>query len=150
MPVNPDLLRRAWPDGFLAMCGVSTTRGWLYDGFRWRKKSTSAQGAYLRQTAPEPGEIRSGDLLPNVDPADTATWASLLRDLAEAAGRGSEKSLAFARSEKGLWGLYRVFDIYGDGVAADWIQLFSGVDTENPTEALVRARIQLREAEDGD
>lgn len=160
--IDRELLWKAWPDGYLARRGVSTVGGWLYDGFRWRKQSTNVEGAYLRQTPPEPGEIRSGDLLPAVDPADTATWATLLLDLADARGwTGGDSSPVVTgltwvdvrdhgvtswvlRVHFGLhWDHHRgrhvVHETYTFGSTRD-----SDMEIYDPTLALVRARIQCR------
>lgn len=93
MKIDRELLRKAWPEGFLATKGVGTVGGWLFDGHRWLKISANTEGAYLRHTQPMPGEVRSGDLLPRVDPSDIATWACLKADLASASLSGMNVSL---------------------------------------------------------
>ncbi len=143
MPVDRKLLWKAWPDGALAMLGVSTVAGWLWDGFRWRRCSKNAVGSYLRQGTPEPGELRSGDLLPNVDPTDVATWACLLDDLARASARlGSAERYdrTWSNTDEGwrlFWQHRENSNITGTA--------FYLIDTDDAAEALVRARIQVRD-----
>jgi hypothetical protein len=107
--LDRDLLRRAWPDGFLAVPGLATVGGWrcyradgpepiaewikggpgglaptrfrLYNGRDWCRHDEY-------QPLWEPEDPRhacdDGDLLPLVDPADVGSFAILLRDLAVA------------------------------------------------------------------
>jgi hypothetical protein len=103
--------------------------------------------------------VGSGDLLPNVDPTDVATWACLLQDLVDASGLLSKgtwpEEIAWCRSHAPLegsetwerdpnvvtgWSLV----VWANG--GDPTHEFTLPNVFDPAEALVRARIQLREA----
>lgn len=111
MTVDRELLWRAYPDGFLAGDGVGTVGGWRcvevapfgsvwsgrqVDGYRYAilggDVTKDPDGMYERRSDWRLGmdtfraAIDLGDLLPNVDPADTATWACVKQDLANALG----------------------------------------------------------------
>ena len=107
MPIGRELLWKAYPDGYLAMKGVSTVGGWvcirtptdcLYanpkNWTHWAPKPVFAAGQWeassTRRLEGDKGmeSVRAGgDLLPNLDPEnDPATWACALRDLALAVG----------------------------------------------------------------
>jgi hypothetical protein len=109
MTIDKALLRLAWPDGYLAMRGVLTVGGWTCLGPSLnpahRGESVWLDPAQLGLWVRDPeGQIwaygsaspfdytpflkalEEGDLLPNVDPEDTATWAACLADLATVAG----------------------------------------------------------------
>jgi len=155
--VEKDLLRRAWPDGFLPMRGVGTLGGWIFSSYCC---IFSEYGFHQRQISPRtsvvvhaPGAnnhivqewIDEGDLLPVVDPvADPATWACLLHDLALAIFKVSGVKPDLAPGGL-LWRPHR-----GDR----WIleepngtvgHVMIGERTEDPARALVLARIQLQE-----
>jgi len=103
------LLWQAYPDGYLAMRGVTTLGGWIcldvmphppadsnpgYWHKRWYANNKSAHIAVgwggITFTFDDMNEQRideaqaCGDLLPHPDPTDPATWACLLADLAVA------------------------------------------------------------------
>lgn len=95
--IDKELLWKAWPDGYLAMRGVSTVDGWLCSGeARWWHPDHSAEivvdpmGLTFVLNAGDLDHAvcrklhANGGLLPNVDPTDPATWACLLLDLARA------------------------------------------------------------------
>jgi len=84
-------------------------------------------------------EAKSGDLLPNVDPTDTATWACLLHDLATAAQIPLEpySTVCWEPGENGVWVLYSF-------ACGPTDSRHFNVDTDDPAVALVLARIQLR------
>jgi hypothetical protein len=91
-----ELLRAAWPDGYLPMRGVLTVGGWtcveVVNGEA--RFALPHQGLAERvlayANAPDSTDslsralIERGDLLPAVALADAATWACLLADLADA------------------------------------------------------------------
>ncbi len=169
--VKKELLWKAWPDGYLAVRGVGTIAG-------WQCVRTPAEGVYANTVdhtwwlapvtfgtnrAPFGGDIvvrsdrrvfgsvrQDGKLLPNVDPEDTATWACLLQELAEAAHVETgpyfghhlrwEREVTRGWPPQSWWSLTCKFG--GSG------RQFDGIDTDDPAEALVLARIQLREAAD--
>jgi len=167
------LLRQAYPDGYLAMCGVRTIGNLLCVNdlcagghIAWR----FACGAELRYF-PSQGWIRSkskllpsddflsdGDLLPLPGPADHATWACLLADLARAKMPGLPEppwnSVSWYPSPKG-WAISvqlvkrhkSKFGPWSSRASADWRRYFNvnGTDIPDPAEALVLARAQLRE-----
>ena len=153
------LLWRAYPEGYLAMRGVLTVGGWTYAGETahpnphynstiWARPGRfAADGTLLdrcvpmsrsvpRQNMGPPCNVAAGgDFLPLPDPADHATWACLLADLAEA----SEACSA------GEMGLALVQDIAGWDLRSQWSKCLVGwsIDTDDPAEALVLARARL-------
>ena len=194
MPIEKELLWEAWPEGYLAIQGVSTVGGWQYlgespGGQRWFRNKP---GLHLLRAHKENGEYpahwpggwfatdlrvpekphKSGDLLPNVDPTDVATWACLLQDLAEAAGLAVVKNLTWRTPGREMgpmtWLLSGDDFAIGDGLAEFAViasRAFSAdggealeravnamvarmvdfdIDTDDPAEALILARIQLR------
>lgn len=163
--IDRELLWRAYPEGYLARRGVSTVGGWqcvaeLRDVERrmdyafWLKDdlvslyglselpafSPVGYGAAspLNMT-PITTALKAGDLLPNVDPADVATWACLKADLVRAAKLNDEGELTFSGRD-GMWALSTI-NRYSGGRTITFV-----IDTDDPTLALVRARIQLQEA----
>lgn len=98
--IEKELLWRAWPDGYLAIRGAGTIEGWqcIESGknvtflkgrthISWRADDPPYQTHSVADMGRQMNwrEIQTGDLLPNVDPTDAATWACLLRELAHAA-----------------------------------------------------------------
>lgn len=81
-----DLLWKAYPDGYLAKRGVMTVGGWTYIGFDGRHSWVREPSEQYINSECDLTKIYEGrgDLLPLPDPSDTATWACLLEDLAEA------------------------------------------------------------------
>lgn len=211
MAIDPTKLWKAWPAGYLAARGVLTVAGWhcwaiepwgarAYNGPVWVNPDGVFFDGDIDGDAANPFDqvgdgfastnfrqaVEAGDLLPNVDPSDVATWACLLRDLAAAeqvgrkarqlarkaaldtgqpaidyftslakAGSGNLTTteavymLGWRRTEDG-WrlrgylhesrcGCGAVHELHFDGMAHN-------IDTDNPAEALVLARIQLCEA----
>lgn len=168
MAIDRKLLWKAWPSGFLAMRGASTVGGWICVRTPFGCRYTNPQS--WRFFAPSPvfqaGQHKAsstrrlegdaameavrcqGDLLPNVDPSDVATWACLLADLAETC------LVLDVRANDAVVGLiWRLGDSGDPGVQAwelivyaldyDRSRLFL-IDTDDPAEALVLARIQLQ------
>lgn len=102
-PALVDLLWRAFPEGFLAMRGVSTLGGAVCARDGLPTTFFFPQGCREYQIEefghcivhPEPnnawvkGVLASGYLLPWVSPEDPATWACLLRHLLRRAPRAS-------------------------------------------------------------
>ncbi len=141
MSIDLDLLRKAWPEGFLAMQGVSTVGGWIFVNICWANLGDGQSFTSRHDQA----AVSAGDLLPNVDPADTATWACLLRDLADAAG-SSSLNLVWMRKDRAHYPEgHRVMWILKNEREDGCIRCFY-IDTDDPAEALVLARIQLRKA----
>jgi len=148
-------LRKAWPDGYLDVRGVRTVGGWERNAVEWIAPGEQAHEHVARTYSTEEltEVIRKGELLPDVDPADTATWACCLEDLARAA-----HFVPSVLTSKGivtgiLWGLgSKERSPQEDGwklaVLADGGELFDhtfyGIDTTDPARALVLARIQIR------
>ena len=165
MSIDRELLWRAFPDGYLAMRGVATVGGWqCIVAFRDGNPNSgsgifySSAGHFYTMCWPEgvkdamrvpevlaSAALNRGDLLPNVDPADTATWACLLAELGRTAGLQE----------------WRTLDFYRDGTKHRWMlwafrpgssetRAFRGplFDTDDPALALVRALIHLREGGD--
>ena len=169
MSVDLDLLRRAWPNGYLAMRGVSTVGHELFRGSMKHSDDPILLGIrfceaiadsyrYGEQSGSPDDEVMlhlwvAGELLPNVDPADAATWACLEMDLALAI---QETAPACYEVEPGndlsffCYGpmpqdpaRHRYHLTRRDG----WIYEFRLPTTDLAT-ALVLARIELRERED--
>ena len=156
-------LARAWPDGWLAMCGVQTISGWtcIREGVSplfVMPSLTSPPTVHWYVTDPNTfrssehaPSVRYGELLPNVDPADTATWACLLADLAIAAGLPTEGSVITFTCRKSFSGQKHWRLLCENPIEPrNGISTAFGIDTDDPAEALVWARIQLRESENGD
>ena len=88
------LLFKAWPDGYLPARGAVTVGRWTCafadssDCFEFVKEPDGSLLANAVVVDPSiPSEVASsGALLPLPDPADRATWACLLGDLATALG----------------------------------------------------------------
>jgi len=167
------LLRRAWPDGHLVIRSVFTVGGYSMSGTAPLKLHDVGFGqaeswidvVFDMDGAEAYAAWMTGGLLPLPDPADHATWACLLADLAQAEGfpRGSRvhgppivppyTGLSWSRDEHGVWILRCVTRPIGTcdcGCMPMTTQVRSFrflTDTDDPAEALVRARIQLREKE---
>lgn len=154
-----------FPRGYLPLLGVTTTGGWVCTHAdeslsSWTKSAWGAsQGAVLhldcdinsqvfhtfgisREEAHE--LIARGDLLPNVDPLDRATWAWLLFDLVRAAIQAEGGEGLVQVSANGLVLRPHRGDRWIVEDSEGTICSFH-VDTTDPAEALVHARIQLRE-----
>lgn len=138
MSIDRDLLWKAWPDGFLVMRGVQSVGGYecVQDGVFIDNHGISAE---VKGVDPE-----SGDLLPNVDPADVATWACLLQDLGEALYRGNDVDPEIAPGGL-LWRPHRGDRWILEDINGNIGHLNVGQETDDPALALVLARIQLRE-----
>lgn len=190
--MNTDLLWKAYPDGYLAIRGVSTVRKWTCLGsspvaaiefVSDRREDGTDQGPVHKfigfdeagqplgdSTAAAEELHRRGVFLPNVDPTDAATWACLLKDLAEAAEITERTNLTWRRfGGKWVlggdpWNLENAILTAMTGLAsgattreqaatqvlADQVKTtLRGFDinTDEPAEALVQARIHLRETE---
>lgn len=176
-----ELLWQSWPLGYVPIRGVATVGSYIcvwaepdnvaFDDpheyhrtlYPVRAASILKADATRKLHEEEQRVIAKGVLLPNVDPSDTATWACLLRDLAEAAD-----STEYITSGALVYGGASWSRRSSPG--GSWwelvIQLWDGsspppsvpgpmfeqkhhftIDTEDPALALVRARIQLRERE---
>ena len=166
MITDRDLLLRAWPLGYLPMRGVLTVGGWTFAGIqhkyeterqerwfpppRWEHPSGFAGSDYA--LASMGGAVGVGDLLPAVDPTDTATWACLLADCARAAWPtepGPFDRLALRRPVTGTWTLQAsVPSLKRPGTCMGLEVCFgvSAIPTDDPALALVHVRIALRES----
>ena len=90
----------------------------------------------------------AGELLPNVDPSDAATWACLLEDLAgerlyNLTWEREERPEYHPPSERVAWRLW-----HQPTGCAKQVVLHFFIDTDDPALALVLARIQIREGKD--
>lgn len=163
------LLWQAYPEGYLAKRGVRTVGGWWcqheIDGGDADQGAgifacTSGRFTPARlwpdgvkdvvrlPTGACAAALTSGDLLPLPDPADAATWACLLADFAAAEGTvgaiegdpivGHCWSKVFGHDDRG-WRMARVTR-NGLAIQRGWWPL----KTDDPAEALVRARASLR------
>jgi hypothetical protein len=119
------------PVNALALAAVH--QGYLLpDPFKCEDPEDQALGLALRLAH------ECGDLLPNVDPTDHATWACLLQSLAETAWSGPAMGPYINVAwEKGP----NHWVLSAEGCSSG----FRGIETSDPAEALVRAFIQLRE-----
>lgn len=93
MTIDRELLWKAWPDGYVGMRGVSTVDGWtcieVQNGHSIFRQHNDPLTVCVRGSSDDVDSVsnahrRRGDLLPNVDPTDHATWGCLLYDLARA------------------------------------------------------------------
>lgn len=140
-----DLLRRAWPDGFLPVCGVRTRSGYQFiSPSRVVHTNNAHEGGHLAHLDVL---ARRGDLLPSVDPADTATWACLLLDLATAAKVEPLENLCLSWQRANATEWQWVIDSRRARRNVNHVEygFSTSITTENPALALVLARIELRE-----
>lgn len=173
MTVDLDLLRKAYPDGYLAMRGVSTVGGYIYTGSSWHRpggfepvpvdsprfgcydngplrKTCSCWDCRQRFSDTDPEIERAivlGRMLPNLDPTgDPATWECAKRDLATIPTPGSVSPPPYALDVSAglLW--------CSCGERHDCWQLigrynkrisYHGLGTEGPVTALLLARARL-------
>ena len=165
------LLRRAYPDGFLARRGVLTLGGLLVtsvedskfsrqrvtfshgtNGYlvfeRRRGDFFTTAGVFTNARAWE--SLRRGELLPLPDTADPATWACLLADLQFSVWQcESINPVWFPMSRRdGCWRLASVLSKSNGGPAGPHRDF--DTDTQDPTEALVRAKISVNNRPRGD
>ena len=174
MSVDLDLLRRAWPDGYLAVKGASTRLNWIcvhagmgIDFLQWVSGggqirfdgSTWWYCGHKDWTGPRD----RGDLLPNVTTSDTATWAAVKADLAAALEWPPDGELTWRRVSSSQWILTRHMRHLQHTLAAFGAALVKGdvetasalndqelhatfdIDADDPALALVLARIHVRE-----
>jgi hypothetical protein len=157
-----DLLRAAWPDGYLPMRGVRTVEGWTCvrggDGSLW----LAPEEHEARRLGPWPiygfvggkpchdlGDAHAaGDLLPAVDPADPATWACLLHDLADATwptrNAKCRSDVWLRQGTRGGWVVCAAF--LTEEMYVFTLQEPVEIEpTDDPAFALVRIRACLRE-----
>lgn len=154
--ISRELLRKAWPEGYLAARGVTTIGGWhIYKtwdrvmvgevGCGWTQPDEIDDLCECKSKGAFDRAFDAGDLLPSVDPEDAATWACLLKDLAMACFNDKNPlgsleplhGLTWVQTGQKSWELGD-----GRGVAS---KHFS-IETDDPGEALVFALIELREA----
>lgn len=144
-----EILWKAWPKGFVPGRGVFTQGGWMCSS-ESPLIHTSPSGVPYGYpfVGMAMAAYTGGDLLPVVDPKETATWACLLADLGAAAplGRRYDAPLDNLTWEKEI-------DYSCDDAPDAWVlrasggrcHYFWGIETDDPALALVQARIQLRE-----
>jgi hypothetical protein len=157
LPENLELLRQAYPDGYLAARGVLTLGRWqvmevvrtdnvvsdvAFFGPNGEDQGLAWPGPALRAA------LEKGDLLPRLDPADRATWACALQDL-------DPRAVALRRipaPHGPAWELWTRHDdgqLYAKRLFYD-DNLRQTFDTEDVAIALVTARIQRwKETTDG-
>ena len=155
------LLRAAYPRGGEEVHGLHMTvggwirlpsGGWIAAPGAAPSNRDESRGSY--RYAQDDGNtvgrnVDSGDLLPLPDPSDVATWACLLVDLLHAA-RGAvvegynHCGLSWIREKRHTDDGRRVYTLWTltFGSAMLWDV---EIDTDDPAEALVRARAGLRE-----
>lgn len=166
--LNRNLLKKAWPQGCPEIPGARTIGGYIWTGSTWysdkpepaytfqcgcrsleRPKKT-CNCWFCRKEFPDsdPRTERArinGDLLPNVDLEDSATWTCLLSELARAVGlHGTRRQYIFLRRGSGAW----VLEVTGEKSNGSWKTLFKtffyDIDTHRAEEALIYAMIQQR------
>ena len=150
------LLWRAFPDGILEVRGVRTITGWqvvFSDDVRARIIPPAIPILDPTATGDHPGRVsaetvlrhlRAGDLLPDPDPTDVATWACLKAELAQ--------WLGWPRDDDGCGLIFS-----GDEGTGHWAlrgekhtrreHAFPEIDTGEPAEALIRSLIYAREVD---
>ncbi len=159
-----ELLWAAWPDGYLAMRGVMTVAGWQCIGvatdkslwFPLRREGTApilglpSGGPPYEQRSSwradmDPFRLAAdmGDLLPDIDPTDTATWACLKADLARAAG-APDLATEISWTSMHMAGAWHWTVSWHEDNRRSQAQPFDSIETKNPGLALLMARIQLR------
>ena len=158
--LNPDLLRRAWPHGYLLRVGLRTVGGWLCT------RTGANVSRFIHSETQISGYLDSGrfyshgnpsfligdatDLLPNVDPTDVATWALLKTELALAVWSQysvfvyPDLTWTYWPEDGGVWDLDALGVV---GEARALVRSFSDLNTKDPAEALVLALISLRKHE---
>lgn len=165
MSIDLDLLKRAWPKGYLPIRGVMTRKGWqcvdadkiICFKFAYRTLIVSWKAndpPYETYSMSDWGRhenwkaIQRGEFLPNVDPNDVATWACLLQDLVAASE--PHQTLTGVQAtweprpwphEGSSWGIY--WKSYEGSSGATYFNFDDIVD--DPGKALVLAKIQLNE-----
>ncbi len=147
--IELDLLWRAWPQGVLSQCdrGLSTVGGYLYWGNGHWITNPGVQGTDGHAKATMWGicdpatcaPLLNGHLLPAVDPTNVATWACPLRDFARAVGAPKNaRNVTWRRNSQRMW-------VLGwDGLSPSALFIYA-LDTDDAAQALVLARIQVRE-----
>jgi hypothetical protein len=185
--IDRELLRKAYPNGFLAMRGVQTVCGWtclfadtnpyggdhVAVGFHHTGEECRLtcwpDGRVLPCSSERHGHplplsnlerrLCEGDLLPDVDPEDVATWACCLADLAEALDLVNPSLPKYDFVTGHAWRSNAwEHDFHGDkfrwwidvhtSAGHAWSHRFDELETtRDPALALVLARIQLREKE---
>ena len=168
-------LWQAWPDGYLAMRGLMSLAGWQCLGVTgaesmWFPLLRKGSGPIIGLPGGGPPyEKRAfwregmdtfraaadlGDMLPAVSIHDTATWACILKDLADAADLTKPSTriisglpysgVSWVRELNGIWYLSTwTNDIRDRDAGATRMHSFN-IHTNDPAEAAVLARIQLR------
>jgi hypothetical protein len=156
-----DLLWKAWPEGRLDMRGVATINyGTCFGNGLWVETDSMASGPTLAvlpfewrfsensQAGPDDTQacLEAGYFLPLVDPADHATWACLLADLAEAVGRDLDPQGGLVFTRQGVLGRKK-----GDWLLLDWngteVAVLEATTITDPATALATARAKQREGD---
>ena len=177
MQIDRDLLWKAYPDGYIAVLGLNTIGGFTCIGevckgsgsgwhFIMNATNSCTMNGRCIVSSGDPRRVRGiagmiggseDDLLPNVDPSDTATWACLLDDMRRALGwlvaEGEVCNLWWGQPPEGPpewtsvhprgWRLERYTDRARSSASQGF--RFFDIDTNDPALALVLARIQVRE-----
>jgi hypothetical protein len=156
--LKPELLRRAWPAGYLLRVGLQTEGGWMCTGsgadvsryIHLESQITGylKQGRFYVQGSPSFAVGGATDLLPLVDPAEVATWALLKVELARLAWPESSifpnLTWTYWPEDGGVWDLDALGVV---GEARALVRSFPDLGTSDPAEALVLALISVRKRE---
>lgn len=153
-----DVLRRAWPTGFLPIRGVRTVTNWTCCAAKsgdpksiWINMSgvrvvLLAPSGHIEGSRPEDERpivnVNAGDMLPDVNPTDPATWAACLADLVWAKDTSSDPLALFYRAEgtDGRW-WELLTKLRGERTLRSYRYDFQ---TEDPAQALALARARVR------
>ncbi len=139
------LLWEAYPDGCLAMCGVSTVGGWGYTTTGWIAP-INAHLTWAESFISQLDAKSNGDKLPLLDPEnDPATWACAKKEMAEALGWPSYINIGWWKMRQGFWQLHGSCSDetrQEDGKYSS--KRFHGIETDDPIKAFLKARASLR------
>ena len=142
-PLGLDLLRRAFPDGYLPRRGHATVGGFFC------VYAAGTQAKYIDPEATQKGGFNLNDpvhgqwflahhptaLLPLPDRSDEPSWACLVAELGARTWPNARVQYRFDRGVCGSWVLYAYPTGGRDGSGwASW-----SIDTEDPEEALITA-----------
>lgn len=149
--LDRDLLRRAFPAGFLAVPGLATVGGWRCAGIGvhvgepvWFTETPQERRLCSHLSGVIDVNIAEGDMLPLVDPADAGSWTIVIRDLAVACGLDVKGATGFAWWWTGrTWAL----TVTRENGPVEWHSRDDDeiADEDNPALALTLARIAVRE-----
>jgi hypothetical protein len=134
--------KAGWPVNAIAFAGVNEGHLLFGQPQAWDDPEDRALQLALHRA------LENGDLLPNVDPEDVATWACLLRDLAEVLGIDAPTNLILYQYWGSWWLSKRIFGPRGTKGVYSLLAPVAASDTDDPALALVLAMIEVRKVRD--